>query len=117
MKKFKYEIDLEKLHLNDTEKEEFKKTDPNQKTLFEMIFNQGLQSKYQGQGGIGGPKQRSLGRILNKLDEASVNYITLEESEYDLLKEIFCEDSAKFDPRHTRAVVQYIEEVEKACKV
>jgi len=78
--------------------------------VFENIINAAFQVRYPQ--GIGGSVQRTYGRILNKLDTQEHDQLNLEESEFDLLKDLFMHEGARFHPSQTRLILKYIERIE-----
>lgn len=110
MKRFKYTADVTKLRLNEKEQEFFAMD--GQKQVFENMCNQAIKARFQN--GIGGVKQRSYGRILEKMDKSTSDYILLEDTEFDLLREIFADEAARFEPQQTRIVNEYLNNIENA---
>lgn len=109
MKKVRYVANLGALKVNAQEVALLEKD--RQKSLFENMLNQGLKVRY---GMIGGSKARSLNRLLEQLDFTEDEYLVCETSEYELLKEAFCGEEAKFEPAQTRLIAQYIHFIETA---
>lgn len=107
MKKLKYTVDLEKLKLSQPELEMVLKD--NQKSMFENMLNMGL-----GQKSINGKDGRILYRIYLKLDESRCDYLFLEESEFDLIKSVFCDENVRFQPGQYRLICQYQENIDIA---
>ena len=112
MKSFKFEIDLSRLKLSSNEQAYFQKD--GQKSAFETIMNQALQSKHPQ--GIKGPMGRLYSRILNKLDSASGGVLELEEAEFDLIKALFTGNDISYQPQQYRLISLYQQAVEFAEK-
>lgn len=115
IRKLKYTVDLTKIK-GLTPEQIAESGKDKQKKLFEEILNQGLHSRYQT--GIGGRMQRDFSHILNELDTTEKDYLELEESWFDLIKEILTSESARFLPGQTRLIMLYdtnIKEAEEAA--
>lgn len=109
MKKVRYVANLASLKVGAQEIALLEKD--HQKSLFENMLNQGLKLRW---GLIGGSKARSLNRLLAQLDMTSDEFLVCETSEYELLKDAFCSEEAKFEPAQTRLISQYINFIENA---
>lgn len=108
MKTLNLRVTVDNLRLSDAEKQHIESFGFG--GLLESLLIQGLSFKYKD--GIGGAKQRVLNRILDKLDFRKDD-IELEESEFDLLKEVFLDENVKFHPSQSRLICQYMDKVEK----
>lgn len=108
MKNLNIVVEVEKLKLSDAEKLHLETFGFG--GLLESLLIQGLSLKYKE--GLVGSKQRILNRILDKLDFRK-NDIDLEESEFDLIKEVFLDESVKFHPSQARLICQYMDKLEK----
>lgn len=83
--------------------------------LFENIVSTCITSKYPN--GLAGPKLRSYNRILNKLDSQrheAQQSLQLETAEYELLKEIFNDETISILPGDTRLFFLYEERIQNA---
>lgn len=102
-RKFKYTVNIEELKLDEDATELFLKD--NQKTVFENMLHQGINSRFST--GIGGKTQRTFGRILDKLDKTETDYLELEDSEFNFLKDLFNNEATKFASQNTRLINRY----------
>jgi len=109
MKVFKYGFDPVELKMNPDEQKFIEAA--GLKIVFENILNNAFQVRYPQ--GIGGSVQRTYGRILTKLDVQEYDQVNLEEGEFDLLKNLFTHEGARFHPSQTRLILKYIQEIEK----
>jgi hypothetical protein len=81
--------------------------------VFENVVNHAIHTRYPQ--GIGGRTQRTFARILNKLDATKDNLLQLEEDEFELLKNLFTHDEAKFPATQTRLIDAYVKQFEMLC--
>lgn len=114
MKQFRFAIDTEKAQIVGDDNLKFFKED-NGKKVFESFLVQAITTRFKD--GLGGKKQRIYGRILAKLDEAETDSIKLESDEYEFIKDMFIDESARFQAGQTRVVMQYIYNIETVCEV
>lgn len=117
MKRIQLRIDYTKLNLNPMQLEEAKKTGC--KTIFENLLTAGLTSRYPQ--GLTGLVRRTFARILERLDEAcgseDTNWLLdLESAEYDLVKDVFCNEQTTYHPSQTRPVSQFVQQIEEAAR-
>lgn len=112
MKTLNFGVDKIKLNLSEEEKKIIEKMKDS--GLFEQTLTQALATKYRD--GFKGAQQRILGRILDKLDEATDNIVEFEEAEFDLIKGVFLDENTSFNPGQTRLIVQYVKAIELAAK-
>lgn len=112
MKTFSWLVNLETLKLNEVEKEYFNKD--NQKTVFENMLLQALNSQYNS--GVPAREGRVLSRVLNKLDLADKykGVLHLEEAEFELVQKALSGDQSKFQAGQYRLLSQYHSNLEKA---
>ena len=110
MRLFNYVLDLSKLGFKEGEGKEV-----NHKVTFERYLETGLSALYSQ--GLDNKTRREYARILDKLDLSSDGTIKLEESEFDIINEVFSSEKAKFDPKQTRIVTLYIKALEGAQKL
>lgn len=110
MVKFVFQIDLSQCKISEQEIADINKLQ--QKMLFENILNQGMQSKYPN--GITNKLSRDYAKILKKLDKAPGNFLELEDSEFDIVKDMFTNEGSRFLPAQTRLVQLYSEQVDIA---
>lgn len=89
---FKYSIDFSTLNLSDAELTALSKEPQSRKNIFESNVYFLANKKYTN--GLSQPQQRTLTRILNKLDVSTDESIDLEVAEVDLLRDLFCSDIA-----------------------
>lgn len=78
--------------------------------VFENVVNHAIHTRYPQ--GIGGRTQRTFARILNKLDATKNDLLQLEEDEFELLKNLFTHEDAKFPATQTRLIDAYVKQFE-----
>lgn len=108
MKQFDYSFNIEELKLNESERKLVESSGIN--FVFESVLGQALQMRYKD--GVNGLIQRTYGRILSKLDK-SQGTLSLEQAEFDLIKDILTHESVKFHPSQTRLITKYLDVIEK----
>lgn len=82
--------------------------------VFENMFIGGLNTIYPQ--GLPVSKTKTLARLQRRIEamQKGDNELVCEETEFDLIKEVFLEDKAKFAPGQSRPVLSLIENIEKA---
>lgn len=83
---------------------------------FEVLFNQAIGGKYPQ--GLPLLQGRILNRIQRKIDKLTVEdtLLELEESEYDLVKEVMLDPNVRFSANQYRLVTAIVENIEAAGK-
>lgn len=112
MKTLDITLDIDALKTADEEKEQILSL--GSVIVFEALFIQGLNRRYQA--GLPLAKGKLLARIQTKLDKlnSSNSILDLEESEFDLVKEVFTSEDSSFGPSQYRAVMQFIRAIESS---
>lgn len=84
------------------------------KRIFEIVIANVANSVKPG--GLKGTDLRTMGRILFKLDETPANYLVLETSEIELLRDLLMSDQATVPQAQIRYLMRLRAELEKALK-
>ena len=107
---FDFGVDLNALNISKPEITALKER--GFKRLFEEFFTAGLGGKYGER--MSGTVERAMNRLLDKLDAASGNVLELDATEFELLKDAFCNEQYSFEPRHQRLKRQYVRAISNA---
>lgn len=85
--------------------------------IFESLLLQGLQSIYPN--GMPISKSKLVARIQKSIEslDKTATIFSAEESEFELIKDVFTGDGARFQASQSRAVLSMIENLEKAYSV
>lgn len=107
MKTFKFTVDLEKTGAPEEEIQKGKSEGiKGLKKLFENLMNQGLNVLYPH--GLTGKNSRTYFRLLSQIDDATDEFISVNDDEHALLKEVFANETKEiFLAPQTRLVALY----------
>lgn len=108
MRKFKFELELEKIGYKPEENNEV-----NHKVTFERYLQDGLSSIWSK--GLDNKTRREYLSVLKKLDESIDGLVNLEETEFDLVNSAF--NKGVFKVEQTRLIGLYLQAIEGAQKI
>lgn len=111
MKTVKFTFDPEKVKAPQEVKDKLK-SPADFKSAFEDILYATAEARHEK---MGHAKQRCFSRVLEKLDATEDDCITIEDSDFDFLKDIFLGEGTMIHPRNIRIMNEYKRNIQEAA--